>query len=313
MKICLFGYTGHYGRPAAEMQLCPQAQLLAAAPGSIHEDTGRFANYNVPIYENYQEMLDQCKPDVAIVAPVFGLTGQIIMECAKRGIDVFSDKPVAGTLAELAQVERSVAESGIRFSAMHFLRFTPSFYHARRLIADGGIGDVRMLTAQKSYKYGTRPDWYQDRTLYTGTIPWIGIHAIDWIYYFAQKPFCAVSAVQTGTPEMAALCQFRMADGVIAAANIDYLRSGAAPTHGDDRIRVAGTKGVAEVFEDHYTVIDSDGVREYRPTEAPKLAHDFLMRREEITPQEIFMLTKIALLARESADTGRWIEMEAEI
>lgn len=310
MRICLIGTFGHVGRAVSEMKNCSEAQFIGIAPGSTHEKIEALQRYALPVYEDYKAMLDTLKPDVAIVGPVFGLTGKIIMDCAARGIDVFSDKPVAGTLEELEQVEAAVRTSGIHFGAMHYLRFTPSFYHAKKMVKDGAVGTVKMLTAQKSYKYGTRPDWYHDRSLYVGTIPWVGIHAIDWIYYFAEHPFLSVSALQVDQPEKAALCQFRMGGGMIASANIDYLRPGAAPTHGDDRIRVAGTEGIMEVFEDHFVLINRDGVQEFRPTDAPKLAYDFLLGKEAMTMDEIFMITKTALLARESADTGHCICME---
>jgi len=312
MKLCVIGISGHGSQAIAEMRQCPDAQFVGIAPGSVHENPERMTQFGIPVYSDWRSMLDVCKPDLVILAPVYGLTGSIILECAARGIGVFADKPVAGTREELKDVQRAVEESGIRFSAMHYLRFTPSFYHARRLVEQGGIGDVKLLTAQKSYRYGVRPDWYHDRSLYVGTIPWVGIHAIDWIYYFAGKRFLSVSALQVGEPAKAALCQFQMDGGVIASANIDYLRPKEAPTHGDDRIRVAGTTGVVEVFADHYTVINADGVNEYRFAEAPKLAYDFLLGKEELTKDEIFMLTDTALAAQESADTGKCIVLGAK-
>lgn len=96
---------------------------------------------------------------------------------------------------------------------------------------------------------------------------------------------------------------------MIAAANLDYLRPPTAPTHGDDRVRVAGTEGVVEVSEDGYVVINRDGVNAFAPQEAPRLAYDFLEGREELGREEAFMLTRVALCARDAADTGRRVEI----
>lgn len=302
MKICLIGCAGHTAQTVMEMRLCPEAEFVGIAPGGPEEDPAALAAFGIPVYPDYREMLDRLAPQVAVVSPVFGRTGAVLLACAERHIDVFCEKPVAADLLELSKVEKAVLESGIRFSAMHFLRFTPSFYHARQAVREGAVGEIRMITAQKSYKFGQRPAWYKDRALYTGTIPWVGIHAIDWIYYFASRPFRSVKALHVGSPEMTALCQFELEGDILASANIDYYRPSAAPTHGDDRVRVAGTEGVIEVFEDRYVLINRDGVQEFRPTVAPKLAYEFLMGRDPLTPEEIFMITGVALAARDSAD-----------
>lgn len=310
MKICFIGTCGHAYRAYCEMQACQEARFVGIAPGSEHETIEKLKPYKMHVFANYEQMLEETKPDVAVVSPVFGLTGRIIKYCAKRKIDVLAEKPIAASLEELKEVEDVVKTNKIHFCAMHFLRFTPAFYHAQKLVEQGAIGEIKLITAQKSYKYGLRPDWYRERKLYTGTIPWVGIHAIDWIYFFTKKKFLSVRALHHGQPEMAALCQFEMEDQVIASANIDYLRPQTAPTHGEDLVRIAGNKGIVEVFEDHFILINENGVCEYQPDTAPKLGYDFLVGQEELMPEEIFMITRVALMARESADMKRIIEME---
>ena len=167
-----------------------------------------------------------------------------------------------------------------------------------------------MLTAQKSYRFGTRPDWYYNRSLYGGTIPWVGIHAIDWIYYFANKRFRSVKSQSFGKPEMAALCQFEMEDGVMAAINIDYYRPATAPTHDDDRIRCVGTTGVLEVRDRKILLINADGSQTIEPTKAPDLLTEFLDGRQPISVDEIFYLTRVALTARDAADRKTTLQIK---
>ncbi len=313
MKVCIIGACGHTEQAVEIISKRTDIYVCGIAPGSSHENLKcRFEfSYPVPYYKNYISMLDKTKPDLAIVSPVFGLTSQIIVECAKRGIDVFSEKPVATTLCDLKKVEKAVKESGIRFCAMHYLRFSPAFYEGARLVSDGAIGVLKMITAQKSYKFGTRPEWYYDRTLYGGTIPWVGIHAIDWIYHFSGKNFLSVNAHSIGTsPEMAALCQFRLEDGVIASINLDYYRPDKAPTHDDDRIRCVGTKGVLEIRDGSIYITNEQASKTIKPAKAPELFTEFINGNTPISPNEIFYLTRVALLARNSADTEEEIRIE---
>ena len=165
-----------------------------------------------------------------------------------------------------------------------------------------------MITAQKSYQYGNRPDWYRVPELYGGTIPWVGIHAIDWIAYFSGKRFVSVTAQSIGeSPEMAALCQFRLEDDVIASVNMDYYRPKAAGTHGDDRIRCVGTEGVLEVSGGKISVIDQEGEVEYCPDTAPELLAEFLDGHSPLSLADIFHITKVAIAARESANTEKTV------
>jgi predicted dehydrogenase len=286
-------------------------EFVGIAPESPHEGLSASFDPAIPFYTDYLTMLNEVRPDLAVVSPVFGHTGRAILACAERGIDVFAEKPVAATIEELNAVEAAVRESGIRFCAMHYLRYAPAFYHGAKLVRSGAIGEVRMATAQKSYRYGKRPAWYHDRVLYGGTIPWVGIHAIDWIYHFTGKRFLSVNTRVVGRdPEMAALCQFEMEDGVIGGMNLDFYRPNQATTHGDDRIRCVGTAGVLEVRGGEILLINGEGEQILRPTEAPELLEEFLGGGESVPPEEIFYLTRVAILARDAADRNEITRIE---
>ena len=308
-RVCFIGADGHGGFAYSEIKELEGIKFCGAAPGCDKEGIPEFARGVMPEFSNWKEMLEAVQPDVAVVSTVFGLNAAITIECCRRGIDVFTEKPVAGTLEELSAVENAVRESGVRIGAMHYMRYTPSFYHAQKAVAGGAVGEIKMMTAQKSYIFGTRPDWYKNRGLYTGTIPWVGIHAIDWLWHFSGKRFLSVSAVQSGNPERAALCGFKMEGGVFASLNIDFYRPFSMKTHGDDRIRVVGTDGIMEVFDDRYVLLDKNGTHELAPKTAPKLTVEFMLERPTLTSDEIFMLTRTALLAREAADTGKEVAL----
>lgn len=311
MKVCFIGACGHSKQAYKYLKTREDAEFVGISPESPHEDLTASFDPAIPFYTDYLAMLDEVRPDLAVVSPVFGHTGRAIIACAERGIDVFAEKPVAATIEELDAVQAAVRESGIRFCAMHYLRYAPAFYHGAKLVRTGAIGQVRMATAQKSYRYGKRPAWYHDSALYGGTIPWVGIHAIDWIYHFTGKRFLAVNTRVVGRdPEMAALCQFEMEDGVIGSMNLDFYRPKQAPTHGDDRIRCVGTAGVLEVRGGEILLINGEGEQILHPTDAPELLQEFLDGGETVPPEEIFYLTRVAILARDAADRNEITRIE---
>ena len=199
------------------------------------------------------------------------------------------------------------------------LRYDPAFYTAWRAIQDGAVGTVRLLNTRKSSRLGERPQYYRQRSSYGGTIPWLGSHAIDWIYWFSGESFRSVYATHSTREnrnhndlEVSALCHFTLTNEVFASASIDYLRPANAPTHGDDRVRVAGTEGVIEVRGGEVFLINEQTDGEERLTVScdRQIFRDFVEQIEgKITSllnvEDIFAVTEACLLARQSADEGR--------
>lgn len=326
-KVCFVGSSGHYGYAFDGMKTRPDASAVAIAPGCEGEDVERAAARlsslgSAPrVYTDYREMFDCEQPDVAVINTYFALNAGIAIEALNRGMHVFVEKPVATTLEDLDSVKAAYAASGKKLVAMLGLRYAPHFYTAWKAVREGAIGEVRLITAQKSYRLGQRGDNYKKRELYGGTIPWVGSHAIDWIYWFANRRFLSVSASHStmfnrghGDLEMSAICHFMMENEVLAAANIDYLRPSTAPSHDDDRARVAGTTGVIEVRSGKVYLISEErpGIEELANEVPGNIFSDLLdeisgARQCLVSADDSFYVTEACLRARESADTGQMV------
>lgn len=302
MKVCFIGMCGHSKQAYKTLLSRADVQFCGVAPGSFHENMKESFDPAIPFFLSWKELLDTTKPDLAILSPVFGLGADIATECANRKINVFCEKPVAPTLEKLAELEAAVRASGIRFSAMHYLRTQPAFWQGAQMVRNGAIGKPVLVNAQKSYRFGNRPSWYMERDLFTGIIPWVGIHAIDWVYAFTGKKFLSVNALCFGKPERSAICLFEMEDSVSASVSLDYYRPSSAPTHDDDRIRCVGTEGVIEIRGGKIFIMNSDTVSEIEPESAPDIFEAFLDDQDIISFDEILYLTRVALLARDAAD-----------
>ena len=150
MKVCFIGACGHSQQAYKYLATRQDVAFVGFAPGSHHEEKVPGFAKNMPHFADFKVMLDDAQPDLAVVSPVFGLTAGVILECAKRKIHVFSEKPVATTLEDLERVEKAVRESGIWFCAMHYLRYDPAFYLGAKLVKSGAIGEVKLVTAQIS-------------------------------------------------------------------------------------------------------------------------------------------------------------------
>lgn len=330
IRVGLIGRDGHREIILGSIPKLAGVQWTAYAKGEPGEDSGwvqkQFpGSSRTRIYENYHEMLEREPLDVVGVCLPFYRNTEASIAAARKGIHVLSEKPAALTLAELARLEQEVRQSGIQYSTMLAMRGLPIFQTARRAVQQGVIGEPILLSSQKSYQFGSdRPWYYKERKTYGGTIPWVGIHSLDYMRWVSGQEYAGVAAFQgnkahpqfPGCEDHAGLL-LRLANGGTATCHLDFLRPGTAPTHGDDRLRIAGSEGVLEAgdLENRVNLIANKGTVGNLPLAPPvDLFETFVasLRGEGeplVSAQDAFAITRICLLARDAADNGSWLKL----
>ena len=71
-------------------------------------------NYCSNIYDDYRVMLDEVKPDIAFILTENCQKPEVVEECAKRGVNVCIEKPIAVSYEEALKIEESVKKYGIK-------------------------------------------------------------------------------------------------------------------------------------------------------------------------------------------------------
>ena len=320
-KVAIIGASGHWPYVTKGLKVCPDAGLVGVAPG-VPEEMERVKStfesrlsQGVPLFEDWQAMLDEVKPDVAVINPYFYLNGPITIECLKRGIHCFTEKPLTFYREELERIQELVSTKDLKLSTMLPSRYDPAFYAAFRAVRDGRIGDPIQVTAQKSYKSGPKPEWQHTRKQFGGLISWVGSHALDWINWVTDNGVGEIKAMETrqdnhgnGEMESCSIVLMRLENGGQAAANIDYLRPKGAASHGDDRLRVAGSKGVVEVMNGQAKLITPDGEEELPLEEPLEMFAEFLKHIDDDSHpyrqslEDVYALTDVCIRAQEAAD-----------
>lgn len=322
IRVCIAGNSGHAATVTRALPRLPQVEIAGwcrAWDGEpmteVLEDFQKLGLHPTE-YPDYQTMVREAKPDVLVVDGQYGDHEEMTIWALEQGLHVYCDKPLALSLEGLERV-RAAAEAapGVLW-AMQTARYDPWFYTAHKLIEAGAVGEVRLLSAQKSYRLGTRADFFRDRVRQGGLIPWVAIHGIDFIRYMCPLPVEAVFAAHStvgnggyGDLEATSQLMMTMQGGVCAQVSADYLRPANAPTHGDDRVRVVGTEGVLEVRDDKVWLInaDHDGIEPEPLMDVPAIFEDFIHTLEGaglglLDMEESFEDSRLALLARDAAD-----------
>jgi predicted dehydrogenase len=271
-------------------------------------------------------MLDEVRPDVVGVFTPLHQLAEVSRACVRRGCHVASEKPLALTEEDLTALREEAAAAGVHVAAMFGMRQQPAFLGVRHAVAAGRIGEPILAAAQKSYVFGRRDDFYRRRETYGGTIPWVAIHALDFVRWCCGKDYARVTAMHGNAAHAdypgcedhgGILLSFR--SGGTAVIRFDYLRPpgrGVPRRHGDDRLRIAGSEGVIEIVEEgtRAKLMTPAGVEDVDLPTARNLFVSLLTAIAGgepclVSTEDSFEMTRVALLARRAADEGRVLDL----
>jgi predicted dehydrogenase len=323
LNVGLIGLKGHQGVILSGVQAMPDARLAAVCdddPAALGGVSGwPSADADTRTFTDPAQMLDEVELDIVGICGHDAERAEMIVAAAERGVHVIAEKPLAKELDELERVRDAVKASGIELSMLLTMRFEPAYRTMRRVVEEGGVGEVCLATMQKSYRLGDRPQWQRDRATFSGIIPFIGIHALDLIRWTTGREFVEGYAycANTGHPDMRdmedqATVAVLLDNGGSASARLDYCRPATAPTHGDDRLRIAGSQGVLESMEHGERVVlmtEEEGPRELELDDKLDQFADFVgsMRGESpsgVPAEDCFRMTEICLRLRDAAGGG---------
>ncbi len=211
-------------------------------------------------YGSYEEMAEAeaAREDgievVSVVTPNW-LHAPAALAFIERGISVVCDKPMTTTLEDAEALVRAVRQSGVTFALTHNYTGYPLVKHARALVADGAIGEVRKVVAEYSQGWLSRPIeqegmkqavWRTDpEKAGAGALGDIGSHAENLAMYVTGLSLDRLCAdvrtfVEGRAVDDDANVLLRYEGG---AGGVLHCSQVAAGLENDLRLRVSGTEG----------------------------------------------------------------------
>ena len=331
LRVGLIGTIGHIKYVLDGIPELEDVELTAAAKAIPDDDLANarkqpaFSATTV-CYEDWREMLDKESLDIVSVCRPYPMNTEASIEALQRNIHVISEKPVATSLENLDRLEAAIQSSEARLTAMFGMRYTPALQALHKSVSSGAIGTPVLASGQKSYKFGTRPEFFRHRETYGGSILWVAIHAVDFMRWVGGFEYTQVAAlhgntVKTEYPgcEDTGGILFQLSNGGTGIVSLDYLRPSSAGTHGDDRLRIVGSEGVVEMTDSgaRATMIREGTETVDLPLNKPgNLLIDLVgeLRGESthiIASNESTYVTRICLLARDAADRNEILPIPA--
>ncbi len=245
----------HYEFVAGALSSTPERALesgraLGLAPDRIYDDYKAMARREARLKDGIEA--------VAIVTPN-DLHAPVAREFLKRGIHVICDKPLTATLAEAKALKKAAEASDALFVLTHNYTGYPMMRHARAMIRDGLLGEIRVVQVEYAQDWLAKPieqegqkqaAWRTDpaRTGVGGSTGDIGTHAFNIAAFVTGLTLEAVAAdLQSFVPgrrvDDNANVLLRYAGG---ARGVLWCSQVAAGVENDLRLRVFGSRGGIE-------------------------------------------------------------------
>jgi predicted dehydrogenase len=325
VRLAIIGLEGHTSELLGPLDRLPDVELAAIQdPNPSLIGQVRTKHPSARAYSDWRDLLDHEKLDMVGVCGTNGERAEIVIACARRKLHIVAEKPLAITTSDLEEIKRTVAEAGIRLTMLISMRFEAQYRALKQIVDSGEIGEVAQIAAQKSYKLGERPEWMRHRSSFGGTIPYIAVHMVDLIRWASGRELVETISVQgrVGFPSLLEMENttatiFRLDNGGSAALHMDYLRPDTATAWGDDRLRLAGTRGVAEYQAATGVTLMTDKRPPRQISELPpngSLFLDFLNSVYNGKPavlelRDIYRVNEIVLAARDAGDQRHMIRL----
>ena len=141
----------------------------------------------IRIYKNYETMIKSEKLDAVYITTPVNTHIEIASYCAKNEIPFFVEKPLGKTAKECKELCALLETKDVINMVGFNLRFSNTFYEAKKRLSDGKIGKIKKIkaTAYRSLISKTGTAWrFKKDTSGGGVLIDIGIHAIDLLTWF---------------------------------------------------------------------------------------------------------------------------------
>lgn len=125
------------------------SDLSESAMSDFDDRFNEYSDYKPEHFTDFREMLQKTKPEVVSVGVWHkGHSPVTIAAAASEGVKaVLCEKPMADSLAAAQEMLTVCDRNNVKLIIGHQRRFLPAYTLAKKMIEDGEIGDVRLITS----------------------------------------------------------------------------------------------------------------------------------------------------------------------
>ena len=143
---------------ATGLQSTERGELVAIGSRSQEKADAFGEEFSIPRrHGSYQALADDPEVDAIYVATPHPMHKDATILCLRAGKAVLCEKPFAVNADQAAEAIAVAREQKLFCMEALWSRFLPSVVKARQLVADGAIGELRMILADFGFRAGWNP------------------------------------------------------------------------------------------------------------------------------------------------------------
>jgi predicted dehydrogenase len=125
----------YYGDVAELVAICDNNRARADA-------CNRYCEADVPVFDDYEAMLREVKPDSVIVTSPDWTHHEMIVRALEAGADTITEKPMTIDAEKCRLILQTEMRTGRAVTVAFNYRYSPQHQQIKRLLRDGAIGEV---------------------------------------------------------------------------------------------------------------------------------------------------------------------------
>lgn len=173
MKTCVVCGTGNRGTGAFLCAMHEELSDCLKLLGVYDLNPKRcvaaleYAKVSAPIFEDFDEMLKETKPDIVIVTTKDSTHDEYIIRALEAGCDVVSEKPMTTDEVKCNAILEAEKRTGKKVTVTFNCRFLPFYVRIKEFLRDKVVGDILsvhyewMLDTSHGADYFRR--WHRER------------------------------------------------------------------------------------------------------------------------------------------------------
>lgn len=118
-------------------------------------------NKDMKYYEDFDKMLEELKPDAALVTTPDGYHHKYIIKALNAGVDVYTEKPLTTTRENCAAIREAEKKSGKKVTITFNCRFIPFFVQLKEVVESGIIGTPLSINYDYHLPYTHGGDYFK--------------------------------------------------------------------------------------------------------------------------------------------------------
>jgi predicted dehydrogenase len=153
LRVGLIGVTGYAYAYFLELQklidkgLVEWGAVTIINPAEAEEQVQFFKSHNVPVYDDYREMLEKeaDRLDWMCIPTAISWHKQMTIESLDKGIPVLLEKPMAPTLQEVKAIQEAEKRSGKPVAIGFQYNYGRGTAEIKKRLLEGAIGDIKHI------------------------------------------------------------------------------------------------------------------------------------------------------------------------